>query len=73
MSLPNPTVRACYVCGAPARPFPEPEICTPCNLEHLDRRARALSVELTRDVEAGNITEADADAAAANMGLEDRA
>jgi hypothetical protein len=41
-------------------------------LERDMRREVAAAVELTRDTEAGHISEADAAAAADNMGLEER-
>jgi hypothetical protein len=70
MSRPNPSVRACYHCGAPALPFPEPELCGPCYTEVLDHMAKDLASQLACDIEAGHITEADAEAAAHNAGLE---
>jgi predicted alpha/beta-hydrolase family hydrolase len=41
-------------------------------LERLMRREVAAAVELSRDIEAGHISEADTDAAARNMGLEEQ-
>jgi hypothetical protein len=51
MSLPNPTHRECWKCGGPARPWPEPELCTDHLLEYLDDKAKDLAAATNFETE----------------------